>query len=146
MVYSNNSPACQKLFAYIESLPFDLMNVTGITPCCADNKTMRNTLEKVGVEAVPTLMTKYFNNYQQQLQGDEVYNWISKIANIMGYAENGQTSSKQEEQLESVDEPEEENEESQPKPRVGGSLLTQALSMQKSRENEMSTKKIHPQK
>lgn len=155
LVYSKHSPACQKLFGYIESLPFDLMNTTGITPCCADNKTMRDTLAKVGVETVPTLMTKYFNSAQQQLQGDDIYNWISEIANIMGYAENnkpedqnGQTvpTSKSPDNQEPEITEEEAEEEPQQKPRgVGGSLLTQALSMQKSRENEMSSKKVSQQ-
>lgn len=133
MVYSKKSPACQKLFGYIESLPFDLMNTTGITPCCADNKTMRDTLAKVGVDSVPTLMTKYFNNAQQQVQGDNIYDWIAEIANIMGYAgENNDTPA----DADKLGEPDVEDD-------VKGSLLTQALSMQKSRESEL-TKQAPP--
>ena len=157
LVYSKNSPACQKLFKYIESLPFDLMNTTGITPCCADNRITRDILAKVGVEYVPTLMTKYFNNTQHQIQGDNIYNWIIEIANIMGYSENNNASLDQTtlstitdhtdhtDHTERDEEPVIEEELRQKPKGIRGSLLTQALNMQKSRENEMSLKKVPPQ-
>ena len=154
LVYSKTSPSCQKLFEYIESLPFDLMNTTGITPCCADNKTMRDSLLTIGVEVVPTLMTKYFNRSQQQIQGDDIYSWISAIADRMGYAENSSSGSENttlipppETPVEEKEEEEEEEEDLQPKPKGIGkkNLLTQALSMQKSRENETSSAKKIPQ-
>lgn len=144
LIYSKSSPACQKLFGYIESLPFDVMNATGMTPCCADNKTMKDSLGKTGVSLVPSLLIKYFNNAQQQLQGDDIYQWIVELARTLGYTDSNNDN---EAIMPTTVIPEvnkEEDDEIRTTKGVRGSMLTQALNMQKSREHDLTSKKMPP--
>ena len=130
LVYSANSTKCKKLFEYIESLPFDLLSTTGMALCCADNTDMRKTMEACGVDCVPTMLTKYFNQDQQQLVGDEIYDWIKVLAKRMGYKEEEESDENV-----SITQPQ-----PQPLPSEVG-VMARAMNMQKARDVQMGINK-----
>lgn len=127
----------------MESLPFDILNTTGVSLCCVDNLDMRKTIEKCGVSEVPTLLTKYFNQIQQQIVGDEIYAWITAVADKMGYKEEpvGTKTMLDVHDGKGPSAAEEEEEPIVPVSSGKGSVLAQALSMQKSRDIQMGDNK-----
>lgn len=143
LVYSANSARCKKLFEYIESLPFDILSTSGMALCCIDNIEIRRRIEICGVDSVPTLLTKYFDQKQQQLVGDEIYSWIAELAKRMGYKEDDYgkqlTIESPPMQQEIVSENVEELPIVQTKQR--GSVMAEAMNMQKARDIQMGMNK-----
>ena len=134
LVYSAHSNACKKLFEYIESLPFDMLSTTGLALCCVDNSEIRKTMERCEVHSVPTLLSKYFNQNQQQLVGDEIYDWIAELAQRMGYKEGIEQTAQVSEEVS------DELPSSEPTAQKGN-IVAQALSMQKSRDIQIGLNK-----
>lgn len=141
LLYSNHSNECKKLFLYIDSLPFDLLSTTGLSLCCVDNVDMRNTIEKCGITDVPTLLSKYFDQNQQQLVGASIYDWIATIAQRMGYQEDGGIEKESTTADFEQSEPERVATNDEPVVSDKSKVLSLALSMQKTRDNEMGLAK-----
>ena len=134
----------------MDSLPFDVLNTTGISLCCVDNTTMRETMQKCGITEVPTLLTKYFNRTQQQISGTEIYAWISAVADKMGYTENTASNDATVTDVTDVsvvtntttEEAPPQNEDTPDySSESGGGIVARALNMQKSRDSELLANK-----
>lgn len=87
LVFSKHSNACNQFFQHIKSLPFDIIRSTGMTLLSVDNADIRKKIEEINVSVVPTLLIKYFDKTQQQLDGEDVYTWVSAVANASGYSD-----------------------------------------------------------
>lgn len=161
LIYSKQSLMCKNLFNYIETLPFDLFATTGLSLCSVDNEQVKKVVQKNGITHVPTLLTKYFNQTQQVIQGDDIYNWIAAIADKMGYKENDGTETKEvqnepdhdlgdtsdyvnntDNNTPSTDPEDFSSKHVQLKQK--GSVVAEALNMQKARDAEIGLNKSNP--
>jgi hypothetical protein len=84
LLYSNYSQASIDLLTYIKGLPLDFPKVTGMTMICVDHDQFRDTLQKNGIEYVPTLLVEYYkgstlNQTKQKLESDFIYIWIDEV-------------------------------------------------------------------
>lgn len=87
LIYSMYSSASKKLIEYIQSLPYDLVAVTGITLLCADSVSIRDKLTAQNITTVPCLIIHYFNGQSQTLENDDVYKFITSVSRSIGYTE-----------------------------------------------------------
>jgi hypothetical protein len=83
-LYSNYSPASKALLSYIKELPLDFPKVTGMSMICIDNERFKETLQKNGIEYVPTLLVEYYqgvtpNQVKQKFERDYIYMWIDQV-------------------------------------------------------------------
>ena len=88
LLYSNYSPASLQLLTYIKGLPVDFPRVTGMTMTCVDHDQFRETLQKHGIEYVPTLLIEYYegstlNQTKQKFDHDYIYLWIDHVMNSL---------------------------------------------------------------
>lgn len=148
LVYSKsaNATACRSLFQYLETLPFDLPAVAGMSLLCVDNPIIRKQILDFQIKSVPTILIKYFNQTQQQIEGGDIYIWIAEVADRMGYTSNTQVDIEPQVQppekvAQSLVEPPTPSgapilEAPQIKTEPVRGILAKALSMQKLRETE----------
>ncbi len=104
LLYSNYSQASIDLLSYIKELPLDFPKITGMTMICVDNDQFRETLQKNGVEYVPTLLVEYYkgatpNQTKQKFERDYIYMWIDQVMKALHF-EWPQTSQPPDEQPE----------------------------------------------
>ena len=84
LLYSNYSQASIDLLKYIKGLPLDFPKITGMTMICVDHEQFRDTLQKNGIEYVPTLLVEYYkgstpNQTKQKFERDYIYMWIDQV-------------------------------------------------------------------
>ncbi len=84
LLYSNYSQASIDLLKYIKGLPLDFPQVTGMTMICVDHDQFRDTLQKNGIEYVPTLLVEYYkgstsNQTKQKFERELIYLWIDQV-------------------------------------------------------------------
>lgn len=84
LLYSNYSQASIDLLTYIKKLPLDFPKITGMTMICVDHDQFRDTLQKNGIEYVPTLLVEYYkgatpNQTKQKFERDYIYMWIDQV-------------------------------------------------------------------
>lgn len=78
-LYSKYSKPCVDIISYIKNLPFDFLNITGMTMICVDNDEIKPILKKNQIEIVPTLLVEYFNGEKHKFENHMIYMWINKL-------------------------------------------------------------------
>lgn len=87
LLYSNHSQASIDLLTYINDLPLDFPKITGMTMICVDHDQFKDTLQKNGIDYVPTLLVEYYqrgrratpDQTKQKLERDYIYMWIDQV-------------------------------------------------------------------
>lgn len=84
LLYSKYSQASIDLLTYIKGLPLDFPKITGMTMICVDHEQFRDTLQKNGIEYVPTLLVEYYkgatpNQTKQKFEREYIYMWIDQV-------------------------------------------------------------------
>jgi hypothetical protein len=90
LLYSNYSQASIDLLTYIKGLPLDFPKITGMTMICVDHEQFRGTLQKNGIEYVPTLLVEYYkgatpNQTKQKFERDYIYMWIDQVMKALHF-------------------------------------------------------------
>jgi hypothetical protein len=90
LLYSNYSQASIDLLAYIKGLPLDFPKITGMTMICVDHEQFRDTLQKNGIEYVPTLLVEYYKGAtpkqtKQKFERDYIYMWIDQVMKALHF-------------------------------------------------------------
>lgn len=90
LLYSNYSQASIDLLTYIKDLPLDFPKITGMTMICVDHEQFRDTLQKNGIEYVPTLLVEYYkgatpNQTKQKFERDYIYMWIDQVMKTLHF-------------------------------------------------------------
>lgn len=90
LLYSNYSQASIDLLTYIKGLPLDFPKITGMTMICVDHDKFRDTLQKNGIEYVPTLLVEYYkgatpNQVKQKFERDYIYMWIDQVMKALHF-------------------------------------------------------------
>jgi hypothetical protein len=90
LLYSNYSQASIELLTYIKGLPLDFPKITGMTIICVDHEQFRDTLQKNGIEYVPTLLVEYYkgatpNQTKQKFERDYIYMWIDQVMKALRF-------------------------------------------------------------
>ena len=83
LFYSIFSAASKRLIEYIESLPYDLPKVTGMTMLCVDSPVVRSIVNKHGIDVVPLLFIQYFDGETQLLTDKLINDWILEVSHVM---------------------------------------------------------------
>lgn len=83
LVYSEFSQASRRLIEYIQSLPYDLAAITGMSLFAADSQEARDKLDILSITTVPCIFIKYFNGKTNLYTDDNVYAFISAISAAM---------------------------------------------------------------
>ena len=65
LVYSEFSQASRRLIEYIQSLPYDLAAITGMSLFAADSQEARDKLDILSITTVPCIFIKYFKGCLQ---------------------------------------------------------------------------------
>lgn len=84
LLYSKQSNACANLFERLENLEFDLLRTTGTSLLAVDNKKVKTIVNNYGIDVVPTILIKYFNQQQQRIDGNAIYDWIDELSEAVG--------------------------------------------------------------
>lgn len=79
LVYSEFSPASKQIVDYIQSLPYDIAAITGMTLLAADTNEIRKSLGAMNISYVPCIYIKYFNGKTSVYSGQQVYSFIDAI-------------------------------------------------------------------
>lgn len=79
LVYSEFSPASKQIVDYIQSLPYDIAAITGMTLLAADTNEIRKSLGAMNIRSVPCIYIKYFNGKTSVYSGQQVYSFIDAI-------------------------------------------------------------------
>jgi hypothetical protein len=90
LLYSNYSQASIDLLTYIKGLPLDFPKITGMTLICIDHQQFRDTLQRNGIEYVPTLLVEYYkgatpNQTKQKFERDYIYMWIDQVMKALHF-------------------------------------------------------------
>lgn len=134
LVYSTYSLASKRLVEYVGSLPFDFASVTGMTLLCADSAEVRRRLAAENVTTVPSLIVQYFNGTTRLYEDRDVYAFIESVVRSVGSSNGEAETTKDDEEIEA-------GEPTEP-PRVEKKdVLSAAMAMQKSREDESEPRK-----
>jgi hypothetical protein len=90
LLYSNYSQASIDLLTYIKGLPLDFPKITGMTMICVDHEQFRDTLQKNGIEYVPTLLVEYYKGAtpiqtKQKFERNYIYMWIDQVMKALHF-------------------------------------------------------------
>lgn len=142
LVYSEFSQASRQLIEYIQSLPYDLAAVTGMSLFAADSQEARDKLDSLSINTVPCIFIKYFDGKTTLYTDNDVYAFISAISNAMPSTTHETVSSTKPTKEINIDYVEPEP---LPLPEIikRGSVMAAAMEMQKSRDEK--TKKESPE-
>lgn len=83
LVYSEFSPASKRLIEYIQSLPYDLAAITGMSMFAADTQESRDRLQTLSITTVPCIFVKYFDGRTVIYTDNNVYAFINAISSAM---------------------------------------------------------------
>lgn len=83
LFYSKFSPASKNMIEYIESLPYDLPRITGMTMLSVDSTPIRNIVHKHGLDVVPCLFIQYFDGETQLLTDKLINDWIDEVSQVV---------------------------------------------------------------
>lgn len=71
---------CKKLTEHLQSLPFDLPKITGMTWLQSDDPVTKGILKAKRIEYVPTLYIEYYSGHKQILTGiKDVMEWLDTV-------------------------------------------------------------------
>lgn len=137
LVYSEFSPASKRLIEYIQSLPYDLAAITGMSMFAADTQESRDRLQTLSITTVPCIFVKYFDGRTVIYTDNNVYAFINAISSAMTTSATNNSASNLETNLETnlesnLEIPETNNE--SPKILKRGDVMSAAKAMQKGRE------------
>lgn len=79
LVYSQYSPASKRVIEFIQSLPYDLVAITGMTMLAADTQTTREKLSNLNITTVPCIYVKYFDGKTVLYEDNMVYSFLDSI-------------------------------------------------------------------
>ena len=80
LIYSEFSPASKLVIDYIQSLPYDIAAITGMTMFAADTQDSRDKLLKLSIESVPCIFVRYFDGTTNVYESNGVYKFIDAIS------------------------------------------------------------------
>jgi hypothetical protein len=83
LLYSQYSQASKSLFDHIKSLPFDLIQITGMTLLSVDSEEIRKMVSANGIKSVPSLLFQYFDDTKMILEGQDIYGFIDSVASSL---------------------------------------------------------------
>lgn len=126
LFYSKFSPASKELMETIESLPYDLPRLTGMTLMCVDAVNVRRIVSQHGLNVVPCLFVQYFDGETQLLTEQLIYDWINEVSQAV-------SPSSSKEEIEEEKSPHHRPLQAAPVDKKID-VLSLAMSMQKSRE------------
>lgn len=135
LFYSKFSPASKNIIEYIESLPYDLPRVTGMTMLCVDSAAVRNIVYKHGLDVVPCLFIQYFDGETQVLTDKLINDWMSEVSQVISPSPESLTNIDESKAVTTLKLP--------PPPEMKNAapvdrkldVMSMAMSMQKSRES-----------
>lgn len=87
LIYSEFSTASKRLMEYIQSLPYDLAAITGMSFFAADTRESRDKLKTLSITTVPCIFVKYFDGKTTLYTEDNVYAFINAISSSMSNRE-----------------------------------------------------------
>lgn len=79
LVYSQYSPSSKTLIEYIQSLPYDLVKLTGMTLLSVDSQEVKQAVLDKSITYVPSLIVQYFDGTNQLFEKEYIYKWIAAI-------------------------------------------------------------------
>lgn len=80
LFYGKNEPYSRQLFRYINQQPFDFFGVTGLAKVCVNKPDIKHALLENNIKEVPCILIKYYNQRQDYLIKNDIYNWIDDMA------------------------------------------------------------------
>lgn len=83
LVYSEFSAASKRLIEYIQSLPYDLAAITGMSLFAADTQNARDKLKTLSITTVPCIFVKYFDGKATLYTDENVYAFITAISSAI---------------------------------------------------------------
>lgn len=88
LIYSQYSPASKEVIDFIQSLPYDIAAVTGMSLLAADSQNVRNNLAMLNISSVPCIFIKYLDGTSSLYKDEQVYSFIDSISRSITTAQN----------------------------------------------------------
>lgn len=79
LFFSDYSPVSRDVLGYITNLSIDFQTIVGLTFVKIDNTPCKALLRKNGINYVPALFIKYYDNETQILYSEDIYQWIDEM-------------------------------------------------------------------
>ena len=80
LFYSQYSSASKSVMERIQTLPYDLPKVTGLTLMCIDAEAVKKVLMNRNITVVPCLYVEYHDGEIQMLTDDLIGHWIDEVS------------------------------------------------------------------